>query len=79
MSRIFLGRWWHWLALAVVAGLLWLAGAERLHVVEFNTFVLLLLGGVAVVLAGLLFATSPGEQVTRDPIPEPTEDDTGTS
>lgn len=71
MSHIFLGRWWHWLVVAVIAGLLWLAGAERLHVVEFNTFVLLLLGGVAVVITGFLLLIPHGEQVTRDPIPDP--------
>jgi len=68
IARLFLGRWWHWAVLASVWGALWLAGAERLHVIHFNAFVWLLLIGTAVILGLLLALTSPGEQVTRDPL-----------
>ena len=68
MGTFFLGKWWHWLLLAVMVGLLWLAGSHRLHVVDFNTFILSLTGGVIVAVGRLLGGTRPGEQVTRDPI-----------
>ena len=66
MGRLFLGRWWHWLGIIMVCGLLWLAGRERLHVTDFNTFLILVLVGAGVLLAGLLATHRPGEQVTRD-------------
>ena len=66
MSRLFLGKWWHWLILAVCVGALWLAGHEKMHVVHFNAFVLSLLAATAVVLLVILAGTRPGEQVTRD-------------
>jgi Mn2+/Fe2+ NRAMP family transporter len=73
MTRIFLGKWWHWGLLVVVTVLLWLAGERRLHVVEFNTFVLALLVGVALVVVAVLARTKPGEQVTRDRLEPPEE------
>ena len=81
MSRIFLGKWWHWVILiASVAGL-WLAGENRAHVIHFNTFILSLLGVTAIVVAILIARTRPGEQVTRDPLELPAErpldDETG--
>ena len=66
MSGIFLGRWWHWGILIAVTAALWFAGDERMHVIEFNTFILTLFGGVAGVVAVVLAGTRPGEQVTRD-------------
>lgn len=66
MSRLFLGKWWHWLILVVCVAALWLAGHEKMHVVHFNAFVLSLLAATAVVLAIILAGTRPGEQVTRD-------------
>ncbi len=66
MSRIFLGRWWHWGVLIASVGALWLAGENRLHVIHFNTFILSLLGVTAIVVAVLIARTRPGEQVTRD-------------
>jgi len=72
MSGIFLGRWWHWGILIAVTAALWFAGDKRMHVIEFNTFILTLLGGVAGVVAVLLAGTRSGEQVTRDTL-EPDE------
>ena len=68
MSRIFLGRWWHWGILVVCVAALWLAGDKRMHVIHFNTFILCLLGVTALVTALLIARTRPGEQVTRDPL-----------
>lgn len=66
MSRIFLGRWWHWGILVASVAALWLAGEKRMHVIHFNTFILSLLVVTAIVVAFLIARTRPGEQVTRD-------------
>lgn len=68
MGRIFLGKWWHWGLIIAITGALWLAGSRRMHVIEFNTFILVLLAVIGVVVALLLAGTRPGEQVTRDVI-----------
>ena len=75
MGRIFLGKWWHWCVIMVTVGLLWVAGSRRMHVIEFNTFIVLLFVFVAAVVLLLLAGTRPGEQVTRDEIkPEADEE-----
>ncbi|NCF28665.1 MAG: hypothetical protein GWP69_14880 [Gammaproteobacteria bacterium] len=66
MSRIFLGRWWHWGILVASVVALWFAGEKRMHVIHFNTFILSLFVVTAVVVAFLIAKTRPGEQVTRD-------------
>jgi hypothetical protein len=66
VSRIFLGRWWHWGILVASVVVLWFAGEKRMHVIHFNTFILSLLGVTAIVVAILIARTRPGEQVTRD-------------
>ena len=68
MNRIFLGRWWHWVILVASVVALWLAGEERMHVIHFNTFILSLLVGTAIVIALLVAKVRPGEQITRDPL-----------
>ena len=75
ISKIFLGKAWHWLLLIVASALFWFCGGQRLHVIEFNIFVsAMLLGTVATV--GLIIALHrPGDQVTRDPLVESTPDD----
>ncbi len=71
MSRIFLGRWWHWGILIASVAALWLAGEKRMHVIHFNTFILSLLVVTAIVVAFLIAKTRPGEQVTRDRLESP--------
>ena len=66
MSRLFLGKWWHWVLFAASVGALWLAGHDKMHVVHFNAFVLSLLAATAVVVAIIVAGTRPGEQITRD-------------
>jgi hypothetical protein len=68
VSRIFLGRWWHWGILVASVAALWLAGEKRMHVIHFNAFILSLLVVTAIVVAFLVARTRPGEQVTRDPL-----------
>ena len=68
MKAIFLGRPVHWLVVLVLAGLGWMSGIVRLHVTDFNLFLVLLIA-VSTVALVLVIATSPqGEQVARDPI-----------
>jgi hypothetical protein len=66
VSRIFLGRWWHWGILIASVATLWLAGENRMHVIHFNAFILTLLVVTAIVIALLVAGTRPGERVTRD-------------
>ena len=66
MSKIFLGRWWHWAILVVLCALLWFAGDSRMHVIHFNEFVASLLVGTCIILGIVLAATEPGERVTRE-------------
>jgi Mn2+/Fe2+ NRAMP family transporter len=68
MSRIFLGRWWHWGILVASVAVFWLAGEERMHVIHFNAFILSLFVATAIVVAIVVARTRPGEQVTRDPL-----------
>ena len=73
MKSIFLGRPIHWLfALIVIAGG-WQLGEMRLHVREFNSFLIILLAATLVLLVLVLSTSREGEAVTRDPVPEPGE------
>ena len=73
MRRIFLGPLWHWLLIVVICAVGWFAGAERIHVISFNFFVICLLAASAVAVLAILATARPGAQVTRDPI----EDEAG--
>lgn len=74
IGKIFLGKAWHWLMMAIAAGLLWFCGSQRLHVIEFNVFVMALLAGTALVVLAVLRFHTPGEQITRDVLVESTDD-----
>ena len=81
MSNFFLGKPLHWLLLIVIAAGLWYVGGLRLHVIQFNVFVLTLLAISAFCVLIVLFGTRQGERITRDEImPDETEarlDDAG--
>lgn len=70
MKKIFLGPLQHWLILITVIGLGWLAGNARLHVTNFNLFLILLCIGTIAILFLVMFTTRSGEQVTREVIEE---------
>ncbi len=74
MRRIFLGRPLHWILLIGLIALGWPAGLVRLHVTDFNLFILALLAISICLLGAVLVTSTPGEQVTRDPIRPPEED-----
>ena len=82
MSNIFLGRPLHWLVLVIIAGGLWYAGTQRLHVIHFNAFILTVLAISVACVAIVLYGPGKGERLTRDDIiPDETElrvDDAGT-
>lgn len=73
MKWLFLGKPVHWLIAAVLVGIGWLAGRVRLHVTDFNLFVVALFAISAIAILIVLATTKRDEQVTRDPIVE--EDD----
>ena len=66
MNKIFLGKAWHWLVLIASAGLLWFSGSQRLHVIEFNLFVIAMLCGTTVAIFAVICFHRPGDRVTRD-------------
>ena len=68
LGKIFLGKFWHWALLAIATALLWYGGMNRLHVIEFNWFIIAMLFGTVVLLLCILRFSRPGEQITRDPI-----------
>ena len=68
MSQIFLGKLWRWLLLAVASGVLWFGGSQRLHVIEFNLFILSTIAGTVVLLLAIVWFHRDGEQITRDPL-----------
>lgn len=75
MSRVFLGKPLHWAILALLIAAGWLTGRERLHVIEFNLFILGLLAVSVVALLIVLATSRPGERVTRDPLDAEHEDE----
>ena len=74
MKTILLGKAWHWGVVIVATGLLWFCGSKRLHVIEFNTFIIAMLIGTAVAVLAVVWFHRPGEQVTRDALVANDED-----
>ena len=70
MRDIFLGKPWHWALLVLIIALMWMAGLKKLHVIEFNTFLVSLIVGTTMVIILVWRTTKPGEQVTRDVLKE---------
>ena len=68
IRQIFLGKPWHWALMAVAAGLLWYCGSKRLHVIEFNLFIIGLLVGFTASVFAIVWFHREGEQVTREPL-----------
>ncbi len=66
LKQIFLGRFWHWALLAIATLLLWFGGSRRLHVIEFNWFIIAMLIGTAAMLLAIIRFHRDGERVTRD-------------
>lgn len=66
IGKIFLGKFWHWALLVAAAGLLWYCGSRRLHVIEFNWFVILMMLGTASAILAIVWFHRDGERVTRD-------------
>lgn len=66
IGKVFLGKPWHWALIAIAAGLLWFCGSKRLHVIEFNIFIIAMMLGTALAVFAVLWFHRPGEQITRD-------------
>ena len=73
MGRIFLGKPLHWGLIVLLIGIGWVIGSERLHVIWFNLFTVILLVTSAVAIAVVLLTSKPDERITRDPL-EPDQD-----
>lgn len=68
MNDVFLGKPVHWLIVVILAGLGWAAGLVRLHVTDFNLFVITLTVASTIALLLVIWTTGEHEQVTRDPV-----------
>ena len=70
MNRVFLGRPVHWLIIAALVAAGWIGGRMRLHVSEFNPFLIFLIVVTVAVVLTVLKTSPRGQDVTRDPIVE---------
>ena len=68
MKAIFLGPFVHWLLVAALIALGWLAGFEKLHVTAFNTFLIAVIAATMLALVAVLKTAPEGKRVTRDPL-----------
>ena len=68
MKQIFLGPWFHWILIVGLVAVGWFAGMNRLHTIDFNPFLLVLLAIVIAIVIAVLKTSPPDRQVTRDPI-----------
>ena len=73
MGRIFIGKPLHWVLIVLLIAIGWIIGHERLHVIWFNLFTVILLVISAVAVAVVLLTSRPEERITRDPL-EPDQD-----
>lgn len=74
MSRVFLGKPFHWALIVVLIAAGWITGRQRLHVIEFNVFIIGLLVVSAITVLAVLLTSRTDERVTRDPL-EPGDED----
>ena len=68
MNRVFLGPVFHWLILIALIAAGWISGKMRLHVSEFNPFIIALICVTVAALVLVLKSSPPGREVTRDPV-----------
>ena len=70
MRTVFLGPLLHWLIIIalIVAG--WIGGSHRMHVSEFNPFLIVLIVTTMAIPVIVLNSSPPGRRVTRDPVEE---------
>ena len=79
IGKVFLGKFWHWLLVIVVSALFWFCGTQRLHVIEFNVFVMAMIAGTTFVVGSIVLFHVPGEQITRDELVPADDDETNSS
>lgn len=68
MRKVFLGRPLHWVLLALIAAIFWGLGTIRLHVTDFNVFMVALFLVAACLVVALRATTAPDERLTREPL-----------
>ncbi len=67
MSRIFLGKPFHWLILAVIMAVLAWLGTGLVQTRNYHLFLLILVGLTAGSVAAIMLTTKKSDQVTREP------------
>ncbi|MEM8841528.1 MAG: hypothetical protein AAGD47_07100 [Pseudomonadota bacterium] len=68
MSKLFLGPVVHWIIVLILIALGWIGGIDRLHVTDFNLFLILVLAATVIALLVVLKTSPPGRRIKRDPI-----------
>ncbi|MEM7407098.1 MAG: hypothetical protein AAF458_17500 [Pseudomonadota bacterium] len=68
MNSVFLGKAWHWALIVLASGLLWFCGSKRLHVIEFNWFIIAMLLGTGAAIFAIVYLHRSGDQITREPL-----------
>ena len=71
MSGIFLGRPIFWVIWALLIPILLALGLLRMHVVDFNVFLAILVGATTVCILFVVVTYRQGEAITREPFLEP--------
>jgi len=74
MRKVFLGRPVHWLLVLLLVGGGAALGQNRLHVIDFNVFIMALLAAIVILLALVLKTSGGDESITRDPLTLHAED-----
>ncbi len=67
MRKIFLGKPFHWLVLAIVLGALWYMGATLLQTRNFHLFMVILLALTAGAMIAMIATSRKGDRLTREP------------
>jgi len=70
LHSVFLGKAVHWLPWPIIGAVFIWMNSEHLHVTRFNVFASVLLGMAAGIVAFLRLTSRPGEQITREAIPQ---------
>ncbi|MCP5371740.1 MAG: hypothetical protein H6907_08415 [Hyphomicrobiales bacterium] len=75
MKDLFLGKPLHWLLLVALMIPFAVMGYLRVHVSQFNHFVLLMLGLAALVVVLVVVPHRHGERITREPLEDESDAD----
>ena len=77
MKSVFIGPLLHWLIVIALVAAGWISGSHRMHVSQFNPFIVVLVVVTFVLIVVVLKSSPQGRRVTRDPVTEKDEEAAG--